>query len=406
MSNPMSTIEEAIDDIRQGKMVILVDDEDRENEGDLIMAAERITPEAINFMAKYARGLICLPMEPEFIERLDIPMMVERNASKYETAFTVSIEAAEGVSTGISAADRAHTILQAIAEDASPDDIVMPGHIFPLRAKPGGVLVRAGQTEGSVDLAKLAGFRGAAVICEIMNDDGSMARLTDLESFSQSHDIKIVSINDLIAYRMCHESVVTELADARLPIKNFGEFSVKVFGDKYSDIQHVALIKGEIDPDQATLVRVHSECLTGDVFASDRCDCGWQLHSALAQIAKEGGVLLYMSQEGRGIGLANKIKAYALQDQGYDTVEANKKLGFADDHRDYGIGSQILSALNIKKMRLLTNNPRKIYGISGYGLDIVSREPIQMQPSKDNISYLNTKRDKLGHLLDLESLLE
>lgn len=406
MSSPMSTILEAIEDIRLGKMVILVDDEDRENEGDIIMAAESITPEAINFMAKHARGLICLPMDPEFIERLDIPMMVENNASKYETAFTVSIEAAEGVSTGISAADRAHTILKAIDQNAKPDDIVMPGHIFPLRAKPGGVLVRAGQTEGSVDLSKLAGFRGASVICEIMNDDGSMARLSDLEKFSQEHDIKIVSINDLIAYRMRTESVVLELADARLPIKNFGEFSVKVFGDRYSDIQHVALIKGEIDPDQATLVRVHSECLTGDVFASDRCDCGWQLHSALAQIAKEGGVLVYMSQEGRGIGLANKIKAYALQDEGYDTVEANKKLGFADDHRDYGIGSQILSALNIKKMRLLTNNPRKIYGISGYGLDIVSREPIQMQPSKDNISYLNTKRDKLGHLLDLESIVE
>lgn len=400
MSFPFATIEEAIADIQAGKMVILVDDEDRENEGDLVFAAEKVTPEAINFMAKHARGLICLPMDGEYLDRLDIPMMTDKNASKYETAFTVSIEAATGISTGISAHDRAHTIATAIADNAKAGDVIVPGHIFPLRAKEGGVLIRAGQTEGSVDLAKLAGLKGAAVICEIMNDDGSMARLPDLEKFGDEHDIKIVCINDLIAYRMRHESVVEMRASATLPVKNLGEFTVKVFGDKFSDVEHVALIKGEINSETPVLVRVHSECLTGDVFASNRCDCGWQLHSALRHISEEGGVLLYMSQEGRGIGLTNKIKAYALQEQGLDTVQANERLGFADDHRDYGIGSQILRALGITQMRLLTNNPRKIYGISGYGIDIVSREPIKMNPHKDNIAYLSTKRDKLGHLLD------
>lgn len=401
MSNPFASIADAIADIKAGKMVILVDDEDRENEGDLVMAAEAITPEAINFMATHARGLICLPMDAEYIDKLELPMMADKNASKYETAFTVSIEAREGVTTGISAADRAQTIRVAVADGTSAADIITPGHIFPLRAKTGGVLIRQGQTEGSVDLSKLAGFKGAGVICEIMNDDGSMARLPDLQKFAARFDLKIVSINDLIAYRMLHDSVVVELANARLPIAGLGEFTVKVFGDKFSDVQHVAVIKGEIDPETPTLVRVHSECLTGDVFGSDRCDCGPQLKAALKQIKDNNGVLLYMSQEGRGIGLANKIKAYALQDQGLDTVEANKHLGFAEDHRDYGIGSQILRELGIRQMRLMTNNPRKIIGLEGFGLEIVERVAIETGSTQGNAAYLTTKRDKLGHLLNL-----
>lgn len=399
-----ASIEQAIKDIAAGKMVVMVDDEDRENEGDLVMAADKVTPEAINFLVTHARGLVCLPMDAEHIERLGIPMMVEHNTSKYETAFTNSIEARHGVTTGISAQDRAHTIKVAIDTNSGPNDITMPGHVFPLRAKKGGVLARAGHTEGTVDLAKLAGFSGAAVLCEIMNDDGTMARLPELFKFSERHKLSIISINDLIEYRMRKESFVKCIAQSRIPIAPFGDFTVKVFLDTLEGTEHVALIKGDIKDQEDVLVRVHSECLTGDVFGSSRCDCGWQLQSALERIGREGGVIVYMSQEGRGIGLANKIKAYELQDQGYDTVEANHRLGFAADHRDYGIGSQIIRELGIRKMRLLTNNPRKIYGIDGYGIEISAREPIESPTNKDNITYLSTKREKLGHLLNLEKV--
>ena len=398
MAKVFATIPEAIEQMRNGRMLILVDDEDRENEGDLVMAAEKITPQAVNFMVTHGRGLVCLPLAAEYVDRLGLPMMTEHNGSKNKTAFTRSIEAAHGISTGISAHDRAHTIRTAIADDLKPTDIVSPGHIFPLRAKEGGVLFRAGHTEGSVDLANLAGLKPAAVICEIMREDGSMARLADLELFAKQHDLLIVTINDLITYRMQQEYLVEEVAVSRMPT-HYGDFIIKVFKNKLDNSEHVVLQKGEIDSEQPCLVRVHSECLTGDALGSARCDCGWQLDSSLQTISQQGGVLLYMSQEGRGIGLTNKIKAYALQDQGMDTVEANLHLGFSDDHRDYGIGSQILRYLGIRKMRLLTNNPRKIYGIQGYGLDIVGREPIEMQANIHNQGYLKTKRDKLGHFL-------
>ena len=394
--------EEAIEKIREGQMVILVDDEDRENEGDLTMAAEKVTPEAINFMTRYGRGLLCLSMTPEMIDALDLPMMVSKNKSRFETAFTVSVEARRGVTTGISAHDRAITILTAIDEDAVPQDLVSPGHIFPLRAREGGVLVRAGQTEGSVDLARLAGLIPAGVICEVMNEDGTMARLPDLMLIAREHGLKICTIKDLIQYRMRTETLVRRAAETVLPTESFGEFKLYIYENDVDNLEHVALVKGEINPDEPILVRVHSECLTGDVFGSRRCDCGSQLDKAMSMVAEEGrGVILYMQQEGRGIGLLNKIKAYALQDEGCDTVEANLKLGFKPDLRDYGIGAQILADLGVRKMRILTNNPKKIIGLEGYGLEVMEQVPIIIEPCATNIRYLRTKKEKLGHLLDI-----
>jgi 3,4-dihydroxy 2-butanone 4-phosphate synthase/GTP cyclohydrolase II len=404
MGRMVSKIEEALDDIRQGKMVILVDDEDRENEGDLTMAAEKVTTGAINFMAKYGRGLICLSLAEERLNELRLPMMVTDNTSRFQTAFTISIDARKGVTTGISAADRATTILTAIDEGAQPEDLVSPGHIFPLRAKEGGVLVRTGQTEGSVDLARLAGLKSAGVICEVMNDDGTMARMPDLEVFAKEHDLKIVTIADLIKYRLRKESLVRRIATANLPTKYGGLFTAIAYENDVDSYHHIALVKGEIKPDDKVLVRVHSQCLTGDVFGSKRCDCEEQLHSAMAMVEKEGkGVIVYMRQEGRGIGLANKLKAYCLQDMGKDTVEANEALGFKADMRDYGIGAQILVDLGLHKIRLLTNNPRKIKGLEGYGIVVVERVPIETKPHQENIEYLKAKAKKMGHLLSLKS---
>lgn len=396
-----NTIEEAIRDIKDGKMIILVDDEDRENEGDLCIAAEKVTPEAINFMAKYGRGLICLSLTPERVEELKLPMMTDENTSPFGTAFTVSIEARRGVTTGISAHDRAKTILTAIDPESGPDDLSRPGHVFPLRAKPGGVLQRAGQTEGSVDLARLAGLYPAGVICEIMDEDGTMARVPRLMEFAKEHGLKIVTIKDLIEYRMRKERLVKRVAEVKMPTVYGGDFKGIGYENMVDENVHVALVKGEINPDEPVLVRVHSECLTGDVFGSKRCDCGEQLHRAMEMIDKEGkGVVLYMRQEGRGIGLANKLRAYELQDQGLDTVEANIQLGFKPDLRDYGIGAQILVDLGIKKIRLMTNNPRKIVGLEGYGLEVVERVPIEVEPGKKNLKYLKTKKKKLGHMLE------
>ncbi|MBI5740931.1 MAG: bifunctional 3,4-dihydroxy-2-butanone-4-phosphate synthase/GTP cyclohydrolase II [Nitrospirae bacterium] len=395
-----NTIEEAIEDIKQGKLIILIDDEDRENEGDLTLAAEKVTPEAINFMARYGRGLICLSLNSEKVEALKLPLMADMNTSRFGTAFTVSIEARKGVTTGISAHDRARTIKTAINPRAKPEDLARPGHIFPLRAQPGGVLQRAGQTEGSVDIARLAGLQPAGVICEIMNDDGTMARVPELAKFAKKHGLKMVTIKDLIQYRMRNECLVTRLATTTIPTTYGGEFTAIAFGNMVDDTVNIAMVKGDIKPDEDVLVRVHSECLTGDVFTSKRCDCGEQLHKAMAIIKKEGkGVILYMRQEGRGIGLANKLKAYALQDQGLDTVEANVRLGFKPDLRDYGIGAQILVNLGVRRMRLMTNNPKKLIGLEGYGLRIVERVPVETSPHEKNIKYLKVKKNKLGHML-------
>nr|CBX30492.1 Riboflavin biosynthesis protein ribBA [uncultured Desulfobacterium sp.] len=400
---PMISIEEAIKDICEGRMVILADDEDRENEGDLTMAAEKVTPEAINFMAKYGRGLICLSMTGEKIDSLYLPLMVKNNTSMYQTGFTVSIEARCGVTTGISAADRATTILTAIADDARPNDLVRPGHIFPLRAREGGVIVRSGQTEGSVDLARLAGLNPSGVICEIMDDDGTMARMPSLEKFSEEHGIGICTIADLIEYRLANERFVRRSAETVIPTSYAGEFKAVVYENDIDKFLHIAMVKGEIDPEKPILVRVHSECLTGDIFGSLRCDCGDQLHESMKMIEKEGcGVLLYIRQEGRGIGLVNKIKAYALQDQGLDTVEANEKLGFKPDLRNYGIGAQILVDLGVKKMRLITNNPKKMIGLEGYGLNVVEQVGIEIGANQYNKGYLSCKKIKMGHLIEMD----
>ncbi len=397
-----ASIEEAIDDIREGRMVIVVDDEDRENEGDLTIAAEKVTPEIINFMAKHGRGLICLPMTGERLAELQVPLMVDDNSSMFNTAFCVSIEARDGVSTGISAADRAATVMAAIDPKTTPKDLVRPGHMFPLRAETGGVLRRAGQTEAAVDLARIAGLYPAGVICEIMNEDGSMARVPELALFAAEHDINMVNIADLIRYRLGTERFVKRAASPKLPTL-FGDFTLHAYQNELDNKIHLALVMGEVAGDEPVLVRVHSECLTGDAFFSARCDCGPQLQTAMQRIAEEGrGIIVYLRQEGRGIGLVNKLKAYELQDCGADTVEANESLGFQADQRDYGIGAQILNDLGIKKLRIMTNNPRKFVGLSGYGLEIVERVPIEIPATGTTKRYLETKKHKMGH--DLRSV--
>ena len=397
---PLSKIEQAIDDIKNGKMVIVIDDEDRENEGDLTMAAEMVTPEAINFMATYGRGLICVPMLGDQLDRLNLPLMVSNNTASLSTAFTVSVDSLIGTTTGISASDRSDTIKALINEDTKPEDLGRPGHIFPLRYVDGGVLKRTGQTEASIDLCRLAGLEEAAVICEIMADDGNMARMPQLEDFAEQHDVKIVSVEDLIAYRRMHERLIERVAEARVPTE-YGEFRAVSYSSVVDVQEHVAFVKGDIKDNEPALVRVHSECLTGDVFGSKRCDCGYQVQLALEAIEKYGsGVLLYMRQEGRGIGIHNKLKAYALQDEGYDTVEANVMLGFAPDPRQYGIGAQILADLGVQKMKLLTNNPTKRVGLEGFGLEVVERVPIIAPHTEENSKYMETKRERMGHILE------
>jgi 3,4-dihydroxy 2-butanone 4-phosphate synthase/GTP cyclohydrolase II len=403
-TSPFATIEEAIEDIRAGRFVVVVDDPDRENEGDLTIAAEHVTPEAINFMATHARGLICLCLTEERCDELGLRPMTYNNETPYETAFTISIEAREGVTTGISAADRAHTIQVAIDRDKDADDLVQPGHVFPLRARDGGVLVRTGQTEASVDLARLAGLTPAGVVCEIANEDGSMARVPDLVPYCERHGLKMVTVADLVEYRRRHEKLVERMTSVRLPTA-YGEFTAIAFRETLTGKHHVALVRGAVDGEEDVLVRVHSECLTGDVFHSLRCDCGEQLEQALAQIGDEDrGVLLYMAQEGRGIGLLNKLKAYELQEAGLDTVEANVELGFAADSREYGIGSQILHDLGLSTIRILTNNPKKITGLEGFGLKVTEQVPIEVPPNAENRRYLETKRAKLGHRLHHQDL--
>lgn len=400
-TTPFASIETALSELRQGRMIILVDSEDRENEGDLVIAAEHVTPAAINFMCQHARGLVCLPMTEADFNRLQIPMMASHNRSRYHTAFGVSFEAAFGVSTGISAYDRAKTIQVAIDPQSGPHDIVMPGHVFPLKAKDGGVLARAGHTEGTVDLARLAGCHPAAVLCEIMNADGSMARLPDLIQFAEQHQLALVSIADLVHYRMRVEPVIELSANVPLPTRRWGELRLQTFHNRITGDESFAIIKPPQDRNKPCLVRLHSQCLTGDIFGSERCDCGDQLTMSLNKIAETGGILLYLRQEGRGIGLLNKIKAYALQDQGLDTVEANHHLGFAADERDYGWAAQMLQALGVSQIRLLTNNPHKVVSLQEYGIAVSERVPLTASPSTNNIRYLRTKREKLGHLLEV-----
>ncbi len=397
---PFSPIDEVLEDIRAGKMVIVIDDEDRENEGDLTMAAELVSADDINFMATYGRGLICLPMAGEIIDKLEIPDMATHNSARMNTAFTASIEAKDGITTGISTADRAHTCRVAVDPATGPDDLVMPGHIFPLRARPGGVLQRAGQTEAAVDLARLAGMTPAGVICEIMNEDGTMARVPDLEKFSEQHGVKLVTTAQIIEYRRRYERHVKFAVEARLPTDH-GEFRLRAYENDVDDLTHLALVMGEPEGKEDVLVRVHSACLTGDALHSLRCDCGEQLETAMSQIAKEGeGVLVYMQQEGRGIGLLNKMRAYHLQDKGLDTVEANQELGFAPDLRDYGLGAQILKDLDLSRIRLMTNNLTKVVGLGGFGLEITERVPLEIQPNGENDRYLQTKKEKLNHVFD------
>jgi 3,4-dihydroxy 2-butanone 4-phosphate synthase/GTP cyclohydrolase II len=396
------TVETAVEAVRAGRMIIIVDDEDRENEGDLMVAAEKVTPEIVNFMARHGRGLICLPLTRERLEELQLPLMVSDNTARFQTAFTVSVDAKRDVTTGISAHDRARTILAAVDPATKPEDLARPGHVFPLQAVEGGVLSRAGQTEAAVDLARLAGLVPAGVICEVMNEDGSMARLPQLEGISRRFDIPILTIAELIRYRMHNETLVRKLEETDLPTSR-GHFRIHVYEDTIRGDHHVALVKGEVGGGDPVLVRAHSQCLTGDTFGSVRCDCGEQLRLSMEMIEKEGrGVVLYiLNHEGRGIGLANKIRAYAMQDEGADTVEANRRLGFKPDQRDYGIGAQILVALGVRRLRLITNNPRKFVGLTGYGLEIVERVPLEVPPNACNLRYLKTKKEKMGHILDL-----